>query len=262
MLVVAAFFATRALALGATHLGARFMTGEKRAEWAWVAGRSDLHVVPPPAPALAPLVRWDAAFYLAIAKEGYPAPRAEPPVYHLGFFPLYPPRRARSRVALRQLLLGRVRGLQRLRAACGAVDAPLGRARGGAAAALLARLPFPRIPVFRGPVRLDARRRPCRGPLRTARSRRAGRRRGVGNAFARSRRRARAHGAVAAEHPELGGCGDRPVRDHRVHAVVCPALRRRAGVRAHPGAPRQATGSPSGRSRHCSPSTRTRTTTW
>jgi len=45
---------------------------------------------PASAAAPAPLVRWDAPFYLALAKEGYPAPRAEPPVYHLGFFPLYP----------------------------------------------------------------------------------------------------------------------------------------------------------------------------
>jgi len=39
---------------------------------------------------LAPLIRWDAPFYLALAKEGYPAPRAHSPVYHLGFLPLYP----------------------------------------------------------------------------------------------------------------------------------------------------------------------------
>src|SRR5512138_385958 len=88
--IIAAFVVTRLLAMAATHLGAQFMTPQKQAEWAWVQGRSDLHVLPPPPPLLAPLVRWDAPFYLALAKEGYPAPREAPPVYHLGFFPLYP----------------------------------------------------------------------------------------------------------------------------------------------------------------------------
>jgi len=89
-LIVAAFVVTRALAIAATHLGAHFMTPQKQAEWAWVEGRSDLHVLPPPPAFVAPLVRWDAAFYLALAKEGYPARRLDAPVYHLGFFPLYP----------------------------------------------------------------------------------------------------------------------------------------------------------------------------
>jgi len=89
-MVLAAFLATRVLAIAATHAGARFMSPQKQAEWAWIPGRSDLHVLPPPPALLAPLIRWDAPFYLALAKEGYPAPRGEPPVYHLGFFPLYP----------------------------------------------------------------------------------------------------------------------------------------------------------------------------
>jgi len=88
--VLAAFLATRVLAIAATHVGARFMSPQKQAEWAWIPGRSDLLVLPPPPALLAPLIRWDAPFYLALAKEGYPAPREEPPVYHLGFFPLYP----------------------------------------------------------------------------------------------------------------------------------------------------------------------------
>jgi Mannosyltransferase (PIG-V) len=88
-LILGAFVVTRALAISATHLGAHFMTPDKRAEWAWVQGRSDLHVLPPPPAFVAPLVRWDAPFYLALAKEGYPPPRRDP-VYHLGFFPLYP----------------------------------------------------------------------------------------------------------------------------------------------------------------------------
>jgi hypothetical protein len=38
---------------------------------------------------LLPLVRWDAYFYLALARQGYPPPR-EGPIYHVAFFPLYP----------------------------------------------------------------------------------------------------------------------------------------------------------------------------
>jgi hypothetical protein len=90
-LVVAAFLATRILALAATHAGARFMTPAKQAEWAWIPGRSDLHILPPPPALLAPLQRWDANFYVALAAGGYPGPYADGrPNHHLAFFPLYP----------------------------------------------------------------------------------------------------------------------------------------------------------------------------
>jgi hypothetical protein len=90
-LVVAAFLATRLLAIAATHLGARFMTPQKQAQWAWIPGRSDLHFLPPPPAFLAPLQRWDANFYVALAAGGYPPPQAGgAPNHHLAFFPLYP----------------------------------------------------------------------------------------------------------------------------------------------------------------------------
>lgn len=87
-LVVAAFVATRSLAIAATHAGAAHMTEQKRAQWEWVENRSDLFPGPPPPSFLAPLIRWDANFYLALAKDGYP-PRHPGPNHHLAFFPLY-----------------------------------------------------------------------------------------------------------------------------------------------------------------------------
>lgn len=87
--VLLAFVLTRLLALGATHAGARFMTPERRADWEWTPG-TDLRVLPKPPALLAPLIRWDAPYYLALAKEGYPTPDPDEPVYSAGFFPLYP----------------------------------------------------------------------------------------------------------------------------------------------------------------------------
>src|ERR1700682_115386 len=65
--VLAAFLATRVLAIAATHAGAQFMSPQKQAEWAWIPGRSDLHVLPPPPALLAPLIRWDAPVYMVLA---------------------------------------------------------------------------------------------------------------------------------------------------------------------------------------------------
>ena len=87
--VLLAFVLTRLLAVVATHAGARFMTPQKRADWVWVPD-SDLRVLPRPPALLAPLIRWDAPYYLALAKEGYPRPVPGEPVFHLGFLPLYP----------------------------------------------------------------------------------------------------------------------------------------------------------------------------
>lgn len=87
-LVVAAFLITRALAVAATHAGAAQMTPPKVAQWRWFENRSDLFPGPPPSPLLAPLVRWDANFYIALARNGYPPPHAGPN-HFLAFFPLY-----------------------------------------------------------------------------------------------------------------------------------------------------------------------------
>jgi hypothetical protein len=39
---------------------------------------------------LEPIVRWDANYYVALARVGYPPSRGAVPVYHVAFFPLYP----------------------------------------------------------------------------------------------------------------------------------------------------------------------------
>jgi hypothetical protein len=88
--IVLLFVLTRCAIAVALHAGAASMTDAKRAEWAWVPGRSDLFPGPPPPALLAPLVRWDANFYLALARDGYPSPREDRPVYQVAFFPLYP----------------------------------------------------------------------------------------------------------------------------------------------------------------------------
>jgi hypothetical protein len=87
--VIAAFVITRALAVGATHAGAALMTPEKAAQWKWIPDRSNLFPGAPPSALLAPLVRWDANFYISLARDGYP-PRHPGPNHHLVFFPLYP----------------------------------------------------------------------------------------------------------------------------------------------------------------------------
>jgi len=88
---VAAFALTRGIVLAALHVGAANMTAARRAEWAWIPEKPDLFRGPAPAPLLAPTVRWDANFYLAIARSGYPERRTDGgPVYAVAFFPLYP----------------------------------------------------------------------------------------------------------------------------------------------------------------------------
>jgi hypothetical protein len=87
LLVVAVFAVTRALAVAATHVGAATMSARKRMDWSFSPG--GLRPERPPA-FLEPLQRWDADYYVALAMRGYPPPDAPRPVYHLGFFPLYP----------------------------------------------------------------------------------------------------------------------------------------------------------------------------
>ena len=87
--VVAAFVLTRLLAIAATHAGAAMMTEAKVAQWKWTPDRDNLFPGPPPPALLAPLVRWDANFYLSLTRDGYP-PRHPGPNHHLAFFPLYP----------------------------------------------------------------------------------------------------------------------------------------------------------------------------
>lgn len=86
-LVAAAFLVTRGLGFAALHAGAaktlpRFAGG-------WERHDSDLLQGASPSKLVEPTVRWDALFYIAIAREGYPPPRVET-VYHVNFFPLYP----------------------------------------------------------------------------------------------------------------------------------------------------------------------------
>src|SRR5205814_1624314 len=83
------FLLTRAIAIGATHLGAALMTPDKRAQWEWIPDRDNLFPGPGPSPFLAPLVRWDANFYVSLTRDGYP-PRHPGANHHLAFFPLYP----------------------------------------------------------------------------------------------------------------------------------------------------------------------------
>lgn len=87
--VLAAFVVTRGLAIAATHAGAARMTPAKAAQWRWIPDRDNLFPGPPPNSFLAPLVRWDANFYVSLARDGYP-PRHPGPNHHLVFFPLYP----------------------------------------------------------------------------------------------------------------------------------------------------------------------------
>jgi len=85
------FLTSRLVVLVAAHVGAAMMTPERRSEWAWIPDKSDLFRGPPPPTLIAPFVRWDANFYLTIARFGYPErPRDDGPVYAIAFFPLYP----------------------------------------------------------------------------------------------------------------------------------------------------------------------------
>ena len=87
--VIAAFLLTRLLAIAATHAGAARMTPAKVAQWKWIPDRDNLFPGAPPPALLAPLVRWDANFYLSLTRDGYP-PRHPGANHHLAFFPLYP----------------------------------------------------------------------------------------------------------------------------------------------------------------------------
>jgi hypothetical protein len=67
------------------------MTEQKREEWRWLAEKSDLYPGRPPGAFLAPTVRWDANYYLSLARAGYPPPHPDhAPDFHAAFFPLYP----------------------------------------------------------------------------------------------------------------------------------------------------------------------------
>jgi hypothetical protein len=88
--VCAWFMITRFIAIGATHLGAATMTEPRRDEWRWIPDKTDLFPGQPPSAFLAPTVRWDANYYLTLARTGYPRPEGGAPVYHSAFFPLYP----------------------------------------------------------------------------------------------------------------------------------------------------------------------------
>jgi hypothetical protein len=71
-------------------LGAALMTQEKHAWWDWHPN-DDLMPGPPPDRWMAPLVRWDANYYVTIARRGYPdASLSRPVVYAIAFFPLFP----------------------------------------------------------------------------------------------------------------------------------------------------------------------------
>jgi hypothetical protein len=83
------FLVTRFIAIGSTHLGAALMNEQKRDDWRWVTGKSDLFPGTAPAAFLAATVRWDANYYLTLSRTGYP-PRGRVPVFHMAFFPLYP----------------------------------------------------------------------------------------------------------------------------------------------------------------------------
>lgn len=89
LLVCAWFMLTRVVAVGATHLGATQMTETRRVDWNWGIHKGFLFQGTPPTPFLAPLVRWDANFYVALARSGYP-PRSDQRPYAVAFFPLYP----------------------------------------------------------------------------------------------------------------------------------------------------------------------------
>jgi len=75
------------LAIAATYAGARYLSPQKQAEWAWMPGRSDLQC-PASAAAPAPLIAGRAVLSGA-GEGGISAPRAEPPSTIWGL-PLYP----------------------------------------------------------------------------------------------------------------------------------------------------------------------------
>ncbi len=90
-IILAWFLLTRCLLFAAAHCGAASMSETKRQEWTWRQGASDLQDGPAPSKVLAPLVRWDAYFYVHLARSGYPAPLSDNrPIYSLAFFPAYP----------------------------------------------------------------------------------------------------------------------------------------------------------------------------
>jgi len=88
--VCAWFLVTRAVAMCATHVGAALMSEQRRDEWRWIPDKTDAFPGQPPAALLAPTVRWDANYYITLARSGYPPPRDDAPIYHSAFFPLYP----------------------------------------------------------------------------------------------------------------------------------------------------------------------------
>jgi hypothetical protein len=92
------FLATRALVTVASFFGAAHP----------FHGYQGLGPVGPAPPTwLVPFVRWDAAFYLDLARNGYP-PLTPSPVYHAAFFPLYPMVIRAADVALHETVIAAV----------------------------------------------------------------------------------------------------------------------------------------------------------
>lgn len=77
------FFVTRVLVFGASHLGAAHGNGR------FDQGYADPARGAPPDGWVTPLIRWDALWYVRIAREDYAPPR-KTTKYDLAFFPLYP----------------------------------------------------------------------------------------------------------------------------------------------------------------------------
>lgn len=85
--VVIAFVGTRAIAFAAMHAGAA--RAHPRFAGIWERHDSHLALGVPPSKLVEPLIRWDALFYIHLARNGYP-PAREETVYSANFFPLYP----------------------------------------------------------------------------------------------------------------------------------------------------------------------------
>ncbi len=66
------------------------MSDSKKSDWHWVAGKPGTFTGEGPSRFLAPTLRWDANFYVALARVGYRRTSPAGPPYSAAFFPLYP----------------------------------------------------------------------------------------------------------------------------------------------------------------------------